>query len=139
MALTGLRLIAIAIDSGDDERADAMIGGMLPEPFDGRPSLGQMIAVALEHLDTWFGDKERAEALASVVVPRGSKVARTAAADLLALAAKGRAFDSMGSLLKRYGDPVLMQGAALAVTGTLQAWAAFDESTVRAVGVGALG
>ncbi|MGZ0711728.1 hypothetical protein ACWPKO_25685 (plasmid) [Coraliomargarita sp. W4R53] len=139
MALTGIRLFVIAIDAGDMQRAESIVNGPQPEPEGDRPSIAQVTATCLSHLDAWHTDPERDEALAAARVAPWHKRSRVAATDILALAQKGRAFDSIGSLLARFTEAEVLQGGMLAVAASLQSQAAFEETTIRAVGVRNLG
>ena len=55
-------------------------------------------------------------------LPSGHWVGERAATDLLALARKGRAFDSLGTVITRQGGRQVLFGTALAVTAALQGW-----------------
>lgn len=56
-------------------------------------------------------------------VPTGKWAGQRAATDVLALARKGRAFDSLGSLITRQGSPGLLAGCVLALAGAVKVWA----------------
>lgn len=63
-----------------------------------------------------------------------AKASRHAAGDVLAVAAKGRAFASTDSLIARHGGLAVFEGAALAVAACLHAIAAGERSDVLSVG-----
>lgn len=135
-ALTVLRLASEAISEGHDEIAHVVIDGLEPEPEKpGEATIAQVIGVGLGFLETWHGDPKLKAALAAVRVPRWNKHARSAATDIIALARKGRAFASLGTLHQRHNGFVILEGTILAVTGTLQAWAAHENQTVGELGL----
>lgn len=130
-ALTVLCLSAEAISDGLADVAGVVIDGLQPEPADGKPSIAQVIGVSMGVLDTWYADPNLDAALQGARVPAWEKRARTAGTDILALARKGRAFDSIGGLHRRHDGLTILHGSVLAVTGTLQAWATHEHTTVR--------
>lgn len=95
------------------------------------PSIAQVIGVSAGVLDTWHTDAQLRAALQGTRIPVWEKHARAAGTDILALARKGRAFDSIGGLHARHNGLTILHGSILAVTGTLQTWAAHEHTTVR--------
>lgn len=134
-ALTVLRLTSEAIAEGSNQLAEAVIHGVEPEPRElGKPSIAHVIGVGLGLLDTWHTDPGRTGKLSRTSVPRWNGSARKAGTDIVALARKGRAFDSIGSLHGKYNGLVILEGSILAVTGTLQAWGVAEGQSVRELG-----
>ena len=130
MALTTLRLTAEAITDNETALAEALIRSLQPEPDDGMPSIAQAIGVSLGALDKWHTDPQTRHAVHGTRIPVWEKHARTAGTDILALAQKGRAFDSISGLHTRHNGLTILHGGILAVTGTLQTWAAHQHTTV---------
>jgi hypothetical protein len=130
-----LRLISEAISEDTPQLAEIVINGIEPEPTKpDKPSVAHVIGASLGLLDLWHSDRELIGALAHTRIPRWSNRARTAATDILALARKGRAFDAIGSLIIKYNGFVVLEGSVLAITATLQAWAASENLSVRELG-----
>ncbi|TIH36144.1 hypothetical protein [Subtercola vilae] len=130
-ALRILRLVAEAIGDGNTPAARTLIAGLEPEPAGDKPSIAHVIGVSLGLLDTWHTTPALHATLRGTRVPVWDKPARTAAADVLALAGKGRAFDSISGLHRRHTGLMILTGGILAVAGTLQAWATHERTTVR--------
>lgn len=126
VAAAALRLVVEAIADDDSEVASAILDQVQPEsPDNSAPEVSACIGIALGLLDEWLGghDDSTPPRLAERVrLPRGHWVGERAARDILALAAKGRAFRSLGSLLTRQGGPQVLYGSALALTATIRAW-----------------
>lgn len=126
VAAAALRLVVEAIADDDSEVASAILDQVQPEsPDNSAPEVSACIGIALGLLDEWLGghDESTPPRLAERVrLPRGHWVGERAARDILALAAKGRAFRSLGSLLTRQGGPQVLYGSALALTATIRAW-----------------
>ncbi|RFA06601.1 hypothetical protein B7R21_19365 [Subtercola boreus] len=133
-ALTILRLASEAISENRTDAARVVIAGLQPEPVGDRPSIAHVIGVSLGLLDTWHTDPALLPVLRGVRVPVWDKQSRAAAADVLALAGKGRAFDSISGLHRRHSGQAILDGGILAVTGTLQAWVTHEHTTVRDLG-----
>lgn len=138
LALTTLRLTAEAISGGDITLAQAIIQSIQPEPDDGTPSIAHVIGASASVLDTWHTDAKLRAALQDTRMPVWEKHARTAGTDILALARKGRAFDSISGLHARHSGLMILHGSILAVTGTLQTWAAHEHTTVAELANSAL-
>ena len=126
VAAAALRLVVEAIADDDSEVASAILDQVQPEsPDNSAPEVSACIGIALGLLDEWLGghDESTPPRLAERVrLPRGHWVGERAARDILALAAKGRALRSLGSLLTRQGGPQVLYGSALALTATIRAW-----------------
>ena len=78
-----------------------------------------MIGVTTELADSWYRDSALAANLRKAVVPHWGSNGRAAAADILALARKGRAFDTIGALHRQHSGLAILEGGALVVAGTL--------------------
>lgn len=134
VAAAALRLVVEAIADGDTEVASAILDQVQPEsPDNSAPEVSACIGIALGLLDEWLGshDGSTPPRLADRVrLPKGHWVGERAARDILALAAKGRAFRSLGSLLTRQGGPQVLYGSALALTATIRAWSTDTDTPV---------
>ncbi len=137
--LAVLRLTSEAISEGNVQIAEVVIRGIEPEPkTPDKPSVAHVIGVSLGLLDTWHGDPGLSQSLTRVRVPKWPSRPRAAATDMIALAQKGRAFESVGALHRRFDGLTILEGSILAVTGTLQTWAASTNQSVRELGLTAL-
>ncbi len=126
VAAAALRLVVRALADDDTEVASAILDQVQPEsPDNSAPEVSACIGIALGLLDDWLGGHDEAAParLADRVrLPKGHWVGERAARDILALAAKGLAFHSLGSLLTRQGGPQVLYGSALALTATVRVW-----------------
>lgn len=126
VAAAALRLVVEALADDDTDVASAILEQVQPEsPGNSAPEVSACIGIALGLLDDWLsGHDETAPArLANrVQLPNGHWVGERAARDILALAAKGHAFRSLGSLLTRQGGPQVLYGSALALAATIRTW-----------------
>ena len=133
-AAAALRLVVEAIADDDTEVASAILDQVQPQsPDDSAPEVSACIGIALGLLDDWLGGHDEAAParLADRVrLPKGHWVGERAARDILALAAKGRAFRSLGSLLTRQGGPQVLYGSALALTATVRTWSIDTDTPV---------
>lgn len=135
-ALSTLRLVAEAITDGDADLAGAILESVPPESPDGKATIAGCIGVALDLLDNWLPGREPAAPAGlarATKLPAGHWIGERAATDVLALAAKGRAFKSLHTLHIRQGGLHLLFGCALAVTAALQTWAALTGTSVAAL------
>jgi len=127
LALAALLEAVAAITAGDSKRAARTLAWVQPESPDGSvATVASYIGVAVGLLDEWLsGNDPRApKDLADAVrVPDGHWLGERAATDMLALARKGRAFDSLGTLITRQGGENVLYGSALAVAAGVQGWA----------------
>lgn len=131
-ALTVLRLTAEALAEGSMHVVEVVVHGLEPEPGDGgKPSIAQVIGVSLGMLDTWHRDPSIATVIAKARPPKWNRQANSAAADVLALARKRRAFDSIAALHGKHNGLAILEGGVLAVAGTVHAWAAAENKSVR--------
>ncbi|WP_430297762.1 hypothetical protein [Sinomonas sp. B1-1] len=129
-ALEVLRLFAESFAEGGEDEAAAVLAGVESDPAGDAPAISHLIGVSLGLLDSWHTDPGLHAALAATRVPRWRRAARAAATDVLALARKGRAFDSLKSL-HRHGGLALFEGSALLVAASLSARAASEGVSVR--------
>ena len=100
---------------------------MRPESPDGSvATVASCIGVGVGLIDEWLSgvDPRVPKGLADAVrVPTGHWVGERAATDILALARKGRAFDSLGVLITTQGGEHVLYGSALALAAGVQGWA----------------
>jgi hypothetical protein len=133
-ARTILRVFTEAVGNGERDLAEGVIWSIEPEPADAASaSVAHVIGVSTELADTWFGDPYLAGNLAKAVVPAWGGRGRAAAADILALARKGRAFDSIGALHRRHSGLAIIEGGALVIAGTLIALSKEQNRDLREV------
>jgi hypothetical protein len=97
-----------------------------PESADGSTAtVAGCIGVALGLLDQWLtGNDDSAPAdLGKLTrLPAGAWTGERAAADIVSVARKGRAFASLDALIARQGGQHVLYGSALALAAALQAW-----------------
>ena len=131
-ALALLRRFTDAIADDDVALAQAISGSVGPEPDGDAPAISHVIGVSLGLLDTWFADPSSSRHLGAVRPPRWpDRPPRAAATDILALAGKGRAFDSQQSLIMRHRGLAVYQGGCLAVAASVIARAAREGIAVH--------
>lgn len=121
-----LRSVVEAIQGGDTRAAAVILDAVPPEASDSA-TVSAVIGFGVGRLDEWLAGPEPdrqapARLRESVRLPGGHWVGERAATDLLALARKGRAFDTIGKVIAVQGGYHVLFGTALAVTATLQAW-----------------
>ena len=133
-ARTVLRIVTEAFGDGQRKLAEAVIWGVEPEPTDAaKASVGQVIGVGAGLVDTWQSDPEHNAMLSRTVVPGWGSRGRAAAADILVLARKGRAFDSIGALHRRHSGLAIIEGGALVVAATLIALSRSPDRDLRKI------
>jgi hypothetical protein len=127
LAAVTLRLAAEAIADGDTRLAAGALDQARPESPDGSvPTVAACTGIALGLLDQWLAghDTGAPAGLATMTrLPAGHWTGQRAAAGILTLARKGRAFGSLDSLIARQGGRHVLYGSALALAAALQAWA----------------
>lgn len=139
-ARTILRVFTEAVGGGNREHAEAVIWSVEPEPTDAaNASVAHVIGVSTELADSWYRDPDRALQLAKTVVPGWQSRGRAAAADILSLARKARAFDSIGALHRQHSGLAIIEGGALVVAGTLIALSKSQNRDLREVAAEMLG
>jgi hypothetical protein len=135
LAATALREVTQAIAGGDTAGAAAVLEQVRPESPDGSvATVAGCTGVALGLLDEWLSGRDRnvpPGLAAHVRLPAGHWVGERAATDVLALAAKGRAFRSLDTLTVRQGGRHLLYGSALALAAKGRAFRSLDTLTVR--------
>jgi hypothetical protein len=126
VAAAALRLVVDALAADDTTVASAILDQVAPEsPDNSAPEVSACIGIALGLLDDWLSghDESAPPQLADRVrLPKGHWVGERAARDILALAARGRAYRSLGSLLTRQGGPQVLYGSALTLAATIRTW-----------------
>jgi hypothetical protein len=134
VAAAALRLVVEALADDDTEVASAVLEQVQPEsPDNSAPEVSACIGIALSLLDDWLsgrGGTVPARLADRVRLPNGHWTGERAARDVLALAAKGRAFRSLGSLLTRQGGPQVLYGSALALAATVRIWSSDADTPV---------
>ena len=127
LALTTLRLYVEAIADDQTELAGAILATAVPESPDGsQATVAGTIGVAFDLLDnilTGNHPDTPAGIGAKVRVPKGHWYGERAARDILDLARRGRAHGALGALITKQGSHAVQSGAAIALAGTMQAWA----------------
>ncbi|GAB3261376.1 hypothetical protein [Nocardioides dilutus] len=127
LALTTLRLFVGAIAGDETELAGAILATAVPESPDGsQATVAGTIGVALDLLDTILtGNHPDAPPGigAKARIPQGHWYGERAARDILDLARRRRAHSALGALITKQGSHAVQSGAAIALAGTLQAWA----------------
>ena len=134
LAVTTLHLVIEAVADGDTALAAAILDQVEPEsPGDTAPTVAACTGVALGLLDDWLtgGSRQTPPGLGQHVrLPAGHWTGERAAADILVLARKGRAFASLDTLIARQGGMHVLYGSALSLAATIQAWAAQTDTPV---------
>jgi hypothetical protein len=134
VAAAALRLVVEALADDDTEVASAVLEQVQPEsPDNSAPEVSACIGIALGLLDDWLsghGGTAPARLADRIRLPNGHWTGERAARDILALAAKGRAFRSLGSLLTRQGGPHVLYGSALALAATVRTWSSDADTPV---------
>jgi hypothetical protein len=127
LAAAALRQVTEAIAVGDTARAAAVLKQVVPEsPDHTAATVAGCTGVALGLLDEWMSGRDPAapaRLAAHTRLPAGHWTGERAATDVLALAAKGRAFRSLDTLTVRQGGHHLLYGSALALAAATVAWA----------------
>ncbi len=127
-----LRLIVEAILDGDSRLAGAILDQIQPESPDNTvATVASCIGIALGLLDQWLSghDPSAPANLADpTALPKGHWTGERAATHVLVLAAKGRAFRSLHTLITGQGSPQLLAGSALALAAATEARARHDDT-----------
>lgn len=121
-----LMLVVAAIADDRTELAGRLIDSAQPEsPGNTAAEVSSCIGMALGLLDDWLSGQhpDAPSDLADTVrLPAGHWFGERAAVNVLALARKGRAFGSLGSLITKQGSHQVQAGSALALAGAVIAW-----------------
>jgi hypothetical protein len=127
LAAAALRQVTEALAAGDTARAAAVLEQVVPESADHTlATVAGCTGIALGLLDEWLSRRDPtvpAQLAARTRLPAGHWTGERAATDVLALAAKGRAFRSLDTLTIRQGGHHLLYGSALALAAVTLAWA----------------
>jgi hypothetical protein len=119
-AIALLMLVVAAIADDDTKRAGILLERAQPESPDGSvPEVSSCIGLALGLLDSWV-----------IRLPAGHWFGKRTAVNVLALARKGRAFQSLGSLITGQGGPQLLAGSCLALAAAVLVWSRTEGTTV---------
>ncbi|MBP1325863.1 hypothetical protein JOF28_001095 [Leucobacter exalbidus] len=120
-AMFYLSSLARAIELGQLDLTLQILGSVAPEETEDAPAASHLIGASMGLIDTWLSGPGADTALPVVAVPKWRGKARGVAQDLLVLARKGRAFDSLHSFTVKHGGKLLMYGAALAAVAVVLA------------------
>lgn len=137
LALTTLRLYVEAIADEQYDLAGAILATAVPESPDGsQATVAGTIGVALDLLDTILTGNHPdtpAGLGAKARLPKGHWSGERAARDILDLARRERAHSALGALITKQGSHAVQAGAAIALAGTMQAWATLVDKPVNQV------
>ena len=126
LALAALREAVLALAEQDTSRAADILKAVRPESADGtHATVSACIGICLGLLDEWLGgtDNDAPAGLAArTKLPTSSWLGARAAADILALAGKERAFRSLDKLIVRQGGEHVLYGATLALAAVTKTW-----------------
>jgi len=124
-----------ALADRDSALAAAILEQVQPEsPGNATATVAGCIGVALGLLDDWLSGAHphAPEDLGRRVrLPAGHWRGERAAAGILVLARKGRAFGSLDTLIARQGDEHVLYGSALTLAAATQTWPAGSDTPVR--------
>jgi hypothetical protein len=132
IAVATLWLVVEAILDNDTALAGSILDQVQPESSDNSvATVASCIGIALGLLDEWLSGHDPnapANLAQHTALPKGHWTGERAAADLLVLARKGRAFRSLHTLITRQGSPQLLAGCALALAAATHAWARHSDT-----------
>lgn len=137
-----LRQVVASFAAGETGHAARLIDSLGPESSPEQPATSTAcIGLALNLLDVWSAPAGGAPAglLAGTTFPAGHWRGERAATDILALARKGRAHRSHQRLIAQHGGHHVMDGAALALAATIQAWAKHTDTPAAEIAEAAIG
>ncbi len=125
--------LSVTLARGEVAEVWALLDTIGPEPTADRPAISHVIGAAVGLLDRWHADQELAAPLATVRLPRWTRELGRIGTDLLALARRGRAFDSLDALHRRHQGVALYRAAALLTGTSINAVAAHRDAEVAVV------
>jgi hypothetical protein len=134
LAATALRLVVEAVAENNTTRAAAVLDQVQPEsPDNAAATVAGCIGIALGLLDEWLSGHDPstpARLGERVRLPAGHWTGERAAADILVLARKQRAFISLDTLIARQGGQRVLYGSALALAAALSAWSNITDTPI---------
>lgn len=128
-----LREIAQALHNENHDQAVAILDHVEPEAVEGYPSSGHVTGVAMESLDTWYATNALQNGMARVSHSKTPRSIRNITPDVEALARKGRAYRSIGSLLRRNAEQTVAGAGAYMVAAAVMALAAHRDESFETV------
>ncbi|XBH21051.1 hypothetical protein V5R04_12635 [Jonesiaceae bacterium BS-20] len=132
LALRVLRSYSILLANSDADQAQQLFSSIRPEETGTTPAASHVIGVALGLVDSWFTDPTQQKHLARTKLSRtAGRPALATGGDILALARKGRAYDSLQSLTVNHGGLLVCAGAMLVVAAAVQMTAKHAGITVQ--------
>ena len=122
-ALTLFRLVTEALNERQRELAQAIVWGVSPEPEDGgHASVAHVIAVGLDLIDAWVANDATRDSVFALRLAPWSKEAHAAVNGILEAADDSHsATAQVGRLIATHGGLALLEGVAIAVSGTIHA------------------
>ena len=122
-ALTVLRLVTEALHDRQRELAQAIIWGVKPEPeSNDHASVAHVIAVGLDLIDAWVADDATRDSVFALRLAPWSKEAHAAVNGILEAADDSEGASALvGQLIAVHGGLALLEGVAIAVSGTIHA------------------
>ena len=134
LAVVTLGLVIEAIADDNTTLAAEILDGVQPEsPDNSTATVSACIGVALGLLDEWLSGRDPsvpANLGEQTRLPAGHWVGERAAADILVLARKGRAFRSLGKLLGQQSGLHVLYGSAIALAAAIKRWAHLTGTSV---------
>lgn len=133
--ITTLRLATEAITDDDTHLATAICDAVPSEaPTGDIATVASCIGVALGLLDQWLAGSGTPPGLAGKIrLPAGHWTGERAAADILALARGGAAFDSLDALITNHDGQHVLYGAVLALAATILTWSQQADTPLHAL------
>lgn len=122
-ALTVFRLVTEALHDRQKDLAQAIVWGVTPEVSDDEhASVAHVIAVGLDLIDAWIADDATRDSVFGLRLAPWSREAHAAVNGILEAADEsGGATAQVGRLITTYGGLALLEGVAIAVSGTIHA------------------
>src|SRR5699024_2194777 len=118
-----LRDISQALDAQQHDKAVEILGNIGPEAAEGIPSAGHVTGVAMESLDAWYANGALQAGSARVSQREAPRSVRSITPDVEALARRGRAYRSTGTLLRRNPESAVVGASAYMVAAAVAAMA----------------